>query len=232
MDYLTKTITLPVSGLEAVIREADGNAERLLFARQQEMHKALPDYWAKLTVRLGTQEKVAASDVLNLLTPDQEFLAIEIYRLTIGDTLSLTGNCGSCGKSAGYEVDLSKLDRLPLPDGAVGPDPTFEVVLPRTGHRVVFGYLTGKQEQEELEIEGFDPGRMEFKAIRSIDGSTDVKFRLVQAWPLADHKALRAAMRDNRCGYDTRVRFTHSCGKAQVMNILLDPSFLLPGLAA
>lgn len=231
MDYLTKAIALPVSGMEAVIREADGNAERLLFARQNEIHKALPDYWAKLTVRLGANEAVSAADVLSLRTPDQEFLAIEIYRLSMGDTLQLTGNCANCGRPAGYEVDVSKLDIIPLPDGAIAPDPTFEVTLPRSGHRVVFGYLTGKQEQEELEIEGFDPGRMEFKAIRSVDGSSDVKLRDVQKWPLADHRSLREAMRANRCGYDARVRFMHSCGKAQVMNILLDPSFLLPGLA-
>lgn len=230
MEYFRKTITLPICGQEAVIREADANAEDLLWEHKERLHKAYPQYWAYLTERLGDKTKVTAEDILQLLVPDQQYLALEIWRLTKGDRLELEGSCPHCGKPANYEVDLTGLDVLPLPEGSVPPDPLFDVVLPRSGHTVTLGYLTGKQELAELEIEGFNPTRMVFGAIRAIDGDSKVKLSDVRAWPLADHAAMRKAIKDNRCGLDTRVRFTHTCGRSVVMDLLTDPSFLLPGL--
>jgi len=229
MEYLKKTITLPVSGLEAVIREADSHAEDLLFRKGLErIHFALPGYWAYLTVRMGDKEPVTEADILNLVLPDQHFLAIEIYRLTYGDILRLSGAAGR-GGNAGYEYDLTNLDLVPLPEGACGPDPEFTFTLPRTGHVVDYGYLTGKQEIEELNLDDFSLGRLEFRAIRRVDGAP-AKLADVQSWPMIDHIALRKDMESKRCGLDTRVRFTDDRGVAVVRDLLLDPSFLAPGL--
>jgi hypothetical protein len=229
--FLTKEITLPVSGLQAVVKESDANAEDLLWAKGLEnLHKALPDYWAALTLRIGDNERVGREDILSLLLPDQQFVAIEIFRVsTPDDILMLSGSLSGDG-ALSYAVNMGELDVIPLPDGAVGPDPTFIFKLPRTGHVVTYGYLTGRDELAELEIEGFNPTRMVFKAIRAIDGVPEVKLRDVKAWPLADHKALRADMKAKQCGYDTRVRFKDAGGKARVIDLLLDPSFLAPGL--
>jgi len=224
-QYLTKTVTLPVSGLEAVIREADSFAEELITESNKGLAAALPDYWAYCTAKLGDKAPVTRDDVLALRTPDYKCLGIEIYRVTYGDTLILVNDDDP--QESGYAVDLKELDFLAM---TAGPDPTFKFTLPRTGHQIVYGYKTAAQDLEELELPGFQPTRMSFRAIRSVNGSTDIKLEAVKQWPGFDHKALRADMRKNQCGYDTRVRFRNKQGKAQVVDLFADPSFLLPGL--
>ncbi|MEW6352379.1 MAG: hypothetical protein AB1646_25280 [Thermodesulfobacteriota bacterium] len=228
-QYLTKTVTLPVSGLEAEIREGDGYAERILYGNNKPMREVLPEFWAHLTARLGETQPVSRDDILGLTIPDQHVLAIEIYRLNYGDTLELAGTCDRCGEPAGYEVDLGKLPLMPLPADAVPPDPTFEVVLPRTGRRVKFGYVTGKDELENSSSGEFDTVRLNHRAIRTIDGAT-VSYEEVRRLPLADQKALRKGISSKVCGYDTTVRFVHQCGRRLVVDILTDPSFFMPGL--
>lgn len=229
-DYRQKTIILPVSGMEAVIREGTGLAERILFSRKEKIHQALPDYWAHLTVSLGGT-KPTRDDILDLLVPDQHALAIEIFRLNYGDVVALQSTCQACGKPSGYEVELDKLECIPLPADSGPPDPTFTVILARTGRRVTFGYLRGRDELEESDTEGIDLNRSDHRAIRSMDGKERVSYEDVVALPLADHRALRRARREKRCGYDTLIEFRcPKCGAAAQQELLLDPSFLLPGL--
>jgi hypothetical protein len=228
VEPLTNTITLPL-GLEAVVREADGNAERILFSKKSKIHQALPGYWAACTLRLGEIEKPSREDILNLKEPDQTFLAIEIYRATFGDKLILQGDDPDTGRPAGFEVNLAKLDVMPIPDGQTGPDPVFAFVLPKTGQRVEYGYLSGHQMLEELEREDICPARMDFARIRSIDGSSKVTMKQVESWPLSDMRALREDFHRTRCGYDPRIRFKNENGREVVMNLLTDPQFLFPG---
>jgi hypothetical protein len=233
MDYLTKTIVLPVNGQEATVRQADFNSERLLFSNKERLSEALPKYWAKHTLKLGALDEAAITEdvVLDLLVPDQEALAMAIYEATNRTSkLMLTGECGGCGEPANYRIDLADLDVMPLPEDIRGPDPLFSVTLPVTGHRVEFGYLTGRQEQIEALKKNQDLFGVTVSAIRTVDGATP-KPGEIGKWPLPDVRALRNAIKASRCGRDPRVRFTHGCGKAQVMNLLLDPSFLYPGLA-
>ncbi len=227
---MEKTITLPVCGKEAVIRPMDGYAENILFC-DGKFFRVFPRFWASLTIRLGDKTPATTDDILDLVLPDQHFLAIEIYRLTFGDELVLSSTCANCGKPYNLAVDLGALDLVPLPAGSDPTDPVFEMIMPVSKDRVKFGYVTGRMEMKELELEGFDPVRMEFNAIRSINGSTDFKLRDVMAKHLADHKALRKAILDKQCGYDTRIRLKHGCGREAVINLLIDPSFLTPGLA-
>jgi hypothetical protein len=233
MEYLfqEKTITLPL-GTEALIREASLGAERLLFSKKAQIHRALPSYWAHCTLRLGDIEKPTRSDILNLRTPDQVFLAIEIFRLSFGDTIVLRGDLPGSGKPAAYEVNLAELDVIPLPEGASGPDPVFNAVLPKTRHVIEFGYLNGHQMLDEVERDDISPARLELARIRSIDGSPAVRMRDIEQWPMADHKALREAFESTKCGYDTRIRFRDDDGREAVMNLLTDPSFLFPAQVA
>jgi hypothetical protein len=228
--FLTRTITLPISGKEAVIREGDGYAERILYADNAKFHKKLPKYWAHLTLSLGGKAHPTDKDILDLLVPDQQVLAIEIHKFNYGSMLQLRGKCGSCGKPSNYEVDLDKLPLIPLPDGASGPDPTFEVRLPRSGKRVRFGYSNGHAEMEEADAVGFDPNRVDLSRIKEIDGVDHVSYEMVISLPLIDHRALREAIASKKCGYDMDVNFVHSCGASVSQNLITDPSFLMPGL--
>jgi hypothetical protein len=234
MELITKPIPepLPISGYSAVVREIDGNAERLLWLKgTEDLGAALPDYWAYLTVKLGEVERPGRNDILALRAPDQEALPIGIYRCTVGDELVLTTPCARCGESANYTVDLSQLEMAPAQEGVTGPpDPTYEVVLPRTGHRVIWGFLTGHEERELMEVEGFDSTRRVWKSIRSINGKTGVKPAEVNNLPIMDIKTIRADMKARRCGYDPVVKFKHSCGYRMEVNLLMDPSFIAPGV--
>jgi hypothetical protein len=180
---------------------------------------------------LGDKDKIRAEDLLKLKNHDLDQIAIEIFRAgSIDDSLILRGRCPECKKSVNYAKDFDSLDFVPIPDGKTGPDPTWTFVTPRFKNEVVWGYLTGEQEAEQLDIPGFNPGRQVWKAIRSINGKTDFTLKDVLAWPIADHLALREEIQAKRCGYDTRIRLEHSCGNEVVMNLLTDPSFMMPGI--
>ena len=229
-EYNTRESKLVVSALDIVVREADAKWRQYLYDNAKRYDEVLPNYWAGLTVSLGANEKVAAKDLLKLRSPDLDQIAIDIFRAgTKDDSLTLTGRCPDCNKRVNYVKDLSTLDFMPIPDGKTGPDPTFEFTTPRWRNDIVWGYLTGEQEFEEKKTPGLRPGKQVWKAIRSVNGNTDVKLRDVLAWPSADHEAILEEMWDKRCGYDTRIRLDH-CGDEVVMNLLTDPSFTLQGI--
>jgi len=232
MEYLTNTITLPASGFTAIIREANAFSEQLLFEATGDTLSALFDFWVSLIVELNGKSPVDKDDFLKLAEPDRVAIGLTIYKLISADgSLTLTTRCEYCGDPANFKIKIDELDYVPLPEGAVQPDPTFSIVLPRQGFKVVFGYRNGFDELEEMNTKGFNPTRTTWKAIRSIDGDIDIKLSRLMEWPLADHIALRKAITEAHCGYDTRVRFAHKCGKSMVVNLIADPSFLTPGLS-
>jgi hypothetical protein len=229
MKKLTKDIVLPISKLGASIKEGDGWNEKILFSQREKIHLALPDYWASLTTKLGEKVKPSGDDILDLTLPDQHTLAIEIFKLSYGNILELRWVCAGCSKKAKYTIDLDTLDFIPPPPDAAPPDPTFEVFLPRSKRRVRIGYVTGRKEREELDAESFDPNRADLRSIRSIEDVTTVSYEDVLNLPLMDHRVLREKVKEIECGYVTDVSFKHSCGNERTVNILLDPSFLVPG---
>lgn len=230
MEKLTRVITLPVSHYQATIREGDGYAEKILFAQEDNIHLAYPDFWALLTEELNGK-KPDRDAILSLVIPDQRALAIEIFKLSYGSTLKLTAKCSKCGLPANYKVDLNKLPIVPLPEGLLPPDPTIKIKLPRDKRTVTIGYITGHQEIEEADSPNFDPNRNDFKWVRSIEGKDKISYEDIVSLPLMDHKAIREVMSEMTCGYDTSVTFKHGCGKMMTQNILSDPSFLMPGFA-
>lgn len=230
MDYITREEKLVVSGLDIVVREQDGNAEDILFQAGKDIHKALPQYWASLTVSLGDNEKVRKEHLVKLRSHDLDQIAIAIYRAgSPDDSITLTGACPGCRKPINVTQDMDNLDFMPIPDGKKGPDPIFELVT-RRGNEIVWGYITGEEEFAQFSQKGFDASRRVWKAIRSINGKTDISLRDVLALPIACHHDIRQHMQEKRCGYDTRIAFEHTCGYEGVANLLTDPSFLLPGI--
>ena len=230
-DYVEREFKLLIAGIDCVVIEQNGKWEQYLYDNAKRYDEALPTYWAGLTIRLGDDEKVTPKKLLKLKGHDLDQIAVEIFRAgTIDDSLVLTGRCPDCNKRVNYAKDLWTLDFLPIPDGKTGPDPTFEFTTPRWKNEVVWGYLTGEQEFEEKRQSGFHPGTQTWKAIRSINGKTDFTLQDILAWPGADQEAIREEMWEKRCGYDTRIRLEHSCGNEVVMNLLVDPSFMFPGI--
>jgi hypothetical protein len=234
MKFAEKTVTLPVSGKTALIREGDGYAEELLFRHEEKLHQALPDYWAYLTLKLGDKEKPDRDDILDLFVPDQRLLAIEIHRLSYGDELELESPCPFCGRAAALSVPLDKLEFTPLPEGLEPGDPTWSVKLPRSGKTVTLGFIRGREDLEDAET-GFNPNRFDFKAVRAIAGEERVRYEAIRSLPLMDKKVLRREIAKMRVGYDTTVNVTcpaQGCGKRYTVNVLTDPGFLFAGFPA
>jgi len=228
MDLQTKSIVLPISNSVCIIQEADGFADKILFSKKFNLHKTYPDYWAYCTKTIDGK-KPTAQDIKRLLIPDQQYLAIEIYKLSYGDEMELKTACTACGKPIGVTVNLAELEIRPLPEGANPPDPSYEVKLPRTKRKVTFGYITYEKDMDDVDSD-YNPTRTVFKFIRSIDGQPPV-YEEVQKLPVRDLKYLREAMLTKATGYKTTVDVKCShCDKEIEVNILVDVSFLFGGL--
>ena len=225
----TRTRILPVSGREIVVKAPDGEAEGLLIDNFDELERHMPTYYLMCTVGIDGN-KPTIDDILNLREPDQETVSMEIGVLSVIDgKLRLSGPCPRCDQPANYVVNLEKLDYIELPEDLSGPDPTWEVRLPDSGATAIVGWITGHEELSLLSHKDLKLVRREHARIRSIDGE---KPTLAQIKKLnsPDHYAIRQSFVDRRCGYDTRVSFHHKCKKTVWMNILTDPSFLMPGI--
>lgn len=230
-EYRTIDVVLPVRGETVKIQETNAFSEQGMFKEGLTGIEGIVDYWVSSIKAIGENNSPTRKDFYDLTEPDRVFISIENFKVSISDTILLTGPCAGCGEPANFEVPLNSLDLIPIPDGATPPDPLFTVTLPRTKHVVIFGYRTGHQELEEMSNSEFNPSKTVWRAIRSVDGKTNVKLQEIMAWPMADHIALRREVLSKQCGYDTRVKFVHSCGRRLTMNLISDPSFLTPGLA-
>lgn len=230
-EYLTKTIKLPVSKLEAVIEEPNGDGETLCYSQHKTRARALMDFWAKSTLKLGDVEKPGVSELMKLQEPDYIQLGLHIYCLATNKTeMTLKGACGKCGKPKSATIDLTPWLDPEVPDYVSGPDPTWEIVTPRWGHRVVFGYTTAEKEFAEMERDAIDLNRQDLIHIRSVDGEEKVRLRQVTSWPEADHIALREEIKAKKEWYETRIGLRHTCGYWEEVNFMLDPRFTMVGV--
>lgn len=231
VDLDTRTFTLPVSGLEAVIREGDGYSDRLLLKKNTKTSDAVYDYLASLVVSLGGKSPVVASDLMDLYAPDTEFIMIECHKLNYGDVFDFTHTCPSCNFEERKGIPLLKLEYKSLPKSLQKPEPLVEIVLPKSGKRAVIGMLNGHKESlllEQNRTTGLDLNKSDEMRVRSLDGAVPT-YEEVARLKLADHKAIRTAARQLVCGYDSRIRvICSSCGEAMTFNIFMHPDFLLP----
>jgi len=227
MEKIERTITLPVCGLEAVIREGDGYSDRALLKKKKRLYEVVPDYLASMTVSIGG-EKASRASILDLVAPDQEFLAIEIYKLNYGEVFEFRFTCPFCSHEQDGEADLDSLEFTPPPD-----PPTVSGVLPRSQQEFTVGMLTGKKEQllfkRAIEA-GPDVNQADYLSLVSLDGSKDFSYEDVVSLPLADHKAIRKARKNLICGYDTVLNIEcEKCDETSAINMLMHSDFFLAG---
>jgi hypothetical protein len=234
MERIKSEILLPVSGRRIVVQEGDGYSDKILVQRSKSVFDALPDYLATLVVELeGVSGKVTRNDILDLLTPDEESVALECYKVNYGSKFEFTNSCGNCGTVGSHQYDIDKLvKKTPDSDVETSADPTISVVLPRTKHQVVIGLLNGHKElllTEQILNGTFDPNQSTFLSIRTIDGSTSFSYEDIINLPLLDHKTIRAARRKLNFGYETNIATRcPNCGEKNVVNILVHKDFLFP----
>ncbi len=233
MEKLTNTITLPISNKEVTIREGDGYSDKILLKKNKKLYETYPEYLASLIVDIDGKERVNKKDVLDLFAPDQEFLAIECFKLNYGNEFHFNFTCPVCEVSEEHSVDLEGLEFKDLPDAIKNTDPVVEGKLPRSGKRVTVGMLTGHQESILLEqiISGpvVDSNQAAYQSIRFIDGSKDFSYEDIINLVQADLREIRRLRKKLICGYDTEivVKCTE-CGEKSSINLMTSRDFLLP----
>ena len=233
MEKLTNTITLPICQKAVTIREGDGYSDKILLKKNKKLYETYPEYLASLIVDIDGKERIKKKDVLDLFAPDQEYLAIECYKLNYGTDFRFLFICPACEHEEEHVVDLEKLEFKELPVEFQSTDPVVEGKLPRSGKRVTIGMLNGHQESLLLEqiIAGpvVDTNQAAFQAIRFIDGSRDFSYEDVINFVQADLREIRRLRKKLLCGYDTEVVVKcPDCGEKSSINLMTSRDFLLP----
>lgn len=230
----TEEITLPLSQRTAVITEGDGYSERLLLKKGKKLYEVVFEYLASLTLKLD-DKKPTSADIRSLLLPDQEYLAIQCYKLNYGEMFEFAYQCPACGHNEDRGVNLNDLEFVNWPPefGPVSPDPVVTLELPKSKKKVVLGLLNGEKEKvllDQAATGAIDVNQATFQSVRSLGGTTEFSYEDVISLPLADHRAIRKTRRKMSFGLDTTAAITCSnCNNVTHFNILTHSDFLLPG---
>ncbi len=182
-------------------------------------------------------------DPEELITGDRVALMVGIRVTGYGTDYNASANCRSCAAHNEFNVDLSSLPikRLTIEPTSPGKN-EFEFVLPVTKKKVVFKYVTAREERERntairnqsklmgTKIESNVTSFIE-NSIVSIDGVTDrLKIKhFVLNMPAFDSRRLRQYISENEPGMDLSCNFTCShCGFENDTGLPITAEFFWP----
>lgn len=179
----------------------------------------------------------------DLITGDRVALMVGIRITGYGTGYNATTSCKSCSHSNNFSVDLSSLPikRLAIKPAQSGKN-EFEFDLPVTKKKVVFKYITAKEDRERsaiiknqsrllgTKIENNVTSFIE-NSIVSVDGITDrLKIKhFVMNMPAFDSRKLRQFISDNEPGMDLTCSFECSnCGTHNETALPITAEFFWP----
>jgi hypothetical protein len=180
--------------------------------------------------------------VNDLLSGDRNALMVAVRITGYGPEYIAQVACPACEARQEYSIDLSALEIKPLEiePSALGVN-QFEFILPVSNKKVVFRFLTGKEEEEILAMmenkkkkglanDNVVTTRL-FFSIVSVDGNSDRAFvsRFIQYMAARDSLALRKYIDQHEPGIDMRHPFEcKSCGHSEVVAVPMGASFFWP----
>jgi len=179
-----------------------------------------------------------------MLNGDRLALLVAIRVTGYGPAYKVDAECSSCNTLQKGEFDLSNLTIKRLSIHPVSPGTNqFECVLPVTKKRVMFRFLTGRDDEEreailarrkksmpDLLVDNVVTSKLEFSII-SIDGITDrTKINaFIKSMPAHDSRTLRKYMIDIEPGIDMTDDLTCvKCGAVTRVSLPLGSSFFWP----
>jgi hypothetical protein len=182
-------------------------------------------------------------DASHLLSGDRQSILVAIRITGYGSSYDAEVICPACVSRVKNQFDLSALTLHPLEIEPKMPGINeFEFVLPVTKKRVIFKFLTGRDE-EELSIlterrrkllgdaaENPVTTKLSHQII-SIEGITDKNkiSTFVTNMPAADSRALRNYIEKNEPGIDMNVQMTcPNCSAESEVGLPIGPSFFWP----
>lgn len=237
MEPRKKSIVLPLSQEQAIIKEGSGLHDRLLRRGEVNWTLNIPDYVSSLTESIDGKEVVDKERIFALKCIDYNALQIEIHRVCYEDVLVFWNICSFCGEPSPHAMDLSKLNMIPMPSGSSGgKNPLFDYKLPRSERRIKMQYLTVAQQRiidsERMNTGNTDLNQSDFMSLHSLEGCDPVTYEEVLNLPLLDHKFIRDKQKELVCGYDTNILTQCSnkkCMKREIVDIMTLKDFLFPG---
>lgn len=181
-------------------------------------------------------------DVSSLIGGDRNALMVSIRILGYGSDYEGEVVCPKCEHKNTIQVDLNQLDVKEL-----GVEPVekgenkFEFTLPVSKKKVVFKFITGREEEEILaaievkkkkgiQNDNVITTRLLYSII-SVEGITDRNkiAQFISYMPARDSMALRQYMDSIEPGIDMKFEFNCSnCGNLEVMPLPLGPTFFWP----
>jgi len=179
----------------------------------------------------------------DMIMGDRMALMIGIRVTGYGPEYHVTAGCQSCGTKNDFTIDLSSIPIKRLKIEPVKPgENKFEFVLPVTKKRVIFKYVTERENRERSitnknmqkvlgnNIANTVTSFLE-NSIVSVDGITDrMKIKhFVLNMPAFDSKSLRTFITDNEPGMDMNCGFDcKNCGVANETMMPVTAEFFWP----
>ncbi len=178
-----------------------------------------------------------------LINGDRVALMVGIRVTGYGPEYKASASCAHCGKTNDLDVNLAglpikRLSIKPVKDG----ENAFEFQLPVTKKKVVFKFLTNKDEKERETISKNQSKLFNTKtgtavtsflehSILSVDGKTDkLKIRhFIHNMPAYDSRSLRRFINENEPGMDMTWNFSCSeCGEDNDTSLPITAEFFWP----
>ena len=179
----------------------------------------------------------------DLITGDRVALMIGIRITGYGTEYSAASSCKSCSHNNDFSIDLSSLPIKRLTAKPTKPGRNeFDFQLPVTKKKVVFKYVTAKEDRERNEVIKNQAKLLGTKiennvtsfienSIVSVDGVTDrMKIKhFVMNMPAFDSRKLRQFISDNEPGMDLTCSFVcSSCGAHNETTLPITAEFFWP----
>jgi len=248
-DLPVASVPLPSKGLvySGPLQNADAIDIRAMTAREEDilMNRAFARRGTIITELIRSCIVDKAVDVNSLISGDRHALMVAVRVTGYGSQYSAKITCPSCESQQDFEIDLQSLDIKELDLERlhqVAPyQNAFEFELPVTKKKVVFKFLTGKEEEQMVQDaearrkkgivqENLVTTKL-MACVVSVDGNTDRSFvnKVCQFMPARDSLALRKAIDESEPGIDMTSNFgCKSCGHQEVMSVPLGPTFFWP----
>ncbi len=223
MELHTEKVTLP-SGLECTIREMTATEEG--FLASQKMLKS-GEAFERILRNCVVEKDI---DLDNLLVGDRYYLMLAIRRLTYGDDYDFKVRCASCGQTFNMSVNLAE---LPVKKLEGDPDATHTITLPRTGKKVTFRLLRGRDEKKIATTLRKTPQEIIrlslFLHTVAVDGSENFSEKFFETLPGADSQYYRKEIDAVTCGVDTVVEVEcPECDNEFEVQLPISENFFFP----
>jgi hypothetical protein len=180
----------------------------------------------------------------DLIAGDRNALLVAIRITGYGADYRVEVSCPECNTKQTSAFDLSDLDIKRLTIEPITPGTNqFEYTLPVSKKRVIFKFMTGRDEEEQstilerrrkampdIQIDTIITSRLEF-AILSIEGVQDRNKTntFIKSMPALDSRSLRNYISDNEPGIDMTGKFRCShCSANTQVSLPLGSSFFWP----